>query len=712
MATKIIEKTGIPGSPCNKGERNRAMMAPVAGSKAGVIVYWTGTTSSIPTGWALCNGSSNSAGSGLNLTTGHPFCKMTSTGAGTYVTAQPTGLSEPHTHGGSIGAEEPPIVVTVELKKTNITETKLEGKHTHPHGLDDPSGAHTHSGGHHVHEFTTTPGSEAVGNPLGADHSHGGATESDTVVHTAADVADALADHPVEDTHHAHGLSVPGSPEVIKAGTVPILGTIHEASYGDGDEEREKSQAHEPTGGVLSHSHTHELTLDSSNFPEEGSTDVHTHTAIAHSHQIEITDIQHTHHDGDHPHDYEITPEENHKHPVTDKYHKHPAGSIDTHTHSIVAISPDDGHTHEVNVSGIMLMPIENLSDTAVPGVSGLGRRTPYTCSDSEDRRNFSRQADVVDGLPAGIILMWSRPTSTIPNGWGIADSYGNSTGSGLNVVNWLIVHTGTNSEVGVSWRIGGARDGWHDHTVALENKTVSADLENAFTEINTVTGAGSHGHSGSLAGDGRHKHHGGGHTSVGFVVPKQMRTSEDGEHPHNGTTSSEAVAAHISTQVVAMVEDHPDHTHRVTQDFPPDEGEGGPDHLTQLDRSGGVKQPNALRHLHVPDQTLVHQDIGLGHDHDVTVVNGGKHYHWSSSHGHSVHVYGDGKHDHYGGPHSHPFDTNIVADHTHNIDDPGHTHPIEIDVHTHVAVATDGRHTHEEGKPKRCHLIPIEKLP
>ena len=722
MATKIKEKTGIPGSPCNKGERTRAMRGPVAGSKAGVIVYWTGTASNIPTGWALCNGSSNSAGSGLNLTTGHPFCKMTSTGAGTYVTAQPTGLSEPHPHGGSIGAEEPPIVVTVDLKKTNITETKLDGEHKHPHGLDPKSGTHSHGGGYHAHKFNTDEADEVVGNAVGATHDHDGTTSGDTSLsHTAAEVTASLGDHLGIDTGHNHllptGSGTVASGNDVGANAVETTGyqsygNLNAASTGHpGGELLE----HVASTGELTHAHTHPLTLSVSVFPDSVDildTDVHTHETKPHSHEVDLTSTNHSHpYSGDHPHDYEMPLTNKHKHPVTDKEHKHPDGSIDTHTHSIVAISPDDGHTHEVNVSGIMLMPIENLSDTAVPGSSGLGRRTPYTCSDSEDRRNFSRQADAVDGLPAGIILMWSRPTSTIPNGWGIADSYGNSTGSGLNVVNWLIVHTGTNSEVGVSWRIGGAREGGHDHTVALENKTVSTDLENAYTEIDTVTGAGSHYHSGSLYG-GSHQHHGGWHEHPVNVSPEQIDTNSTGGHIHTHDADEDdqvVVTAHTSVQVVAMVADHPDHTHSINvEENAATHNPVGVD--INLVRTGGANPGTVLEHNAADGISLVHHVAG--HDHDATVVVNGLHTHKSSPHSHPSSVSGIGYHTHYGGSHKHVFTTERVTDHTHTITDTGHTHPIEIDVHTHVAVATDGSHTHEEAKPKRCYLIPIEKLP
>ena len=557
---------------------------------------------------------------------------------------------------------------------------------------------------------------ERIGPPTaGATHSHGGGgalTANDNIPdHTAQQVADALEDHLYVPGNHTHALLL--EPAATLSFSVDAFSSsINPNMYGTLDDDSDAGPiSHEPAAGSLGHTpHTHSTDIGGSSAYSS-----HTHGVVKHAHDAHLATTAHIHTGGQHSHEYHMNPSIEHKHTITDAEHTHTGDFIDVHTHAIAAVVPDTGHTHSITISGLMLMPIENISASATPGQSGMGNLTPYTCSDSEDRRNFNRRADSTDGLPAGIVLLWSRPTSSIPDGWGLADGSGNSTGSGWNLVDWLIVHTGSDAENYSVWKIDPPPDGMHEHDVILVPHTFTTELGTAATGIGTSGSAGLHTHNGTLEGDGgSHFHDGGHHLHPGIVVPEAVKTSTSGLHSDHSLTSLTRTVpgVHLCSDVVALVADHPDHTHHVNNTRDVDDG-GSINVVASKGRTEGVNKnspDNVLGHVHAP--LGANLDHGSSHNHSISLVAAGVHFHRAADHSHPIEVFGDGAHTHSGGYHSHPVRDHFNGTHSHTMSDPMHTHPIDIDIHTHVAVADDGRHIHPESLPKRTYLIPIEKLP
>ena len=711
MSVPLLDKTNLAGGPCGKSEENRTFMSQKTSRKPGIIVYWTGTIAAIPSGWALCNGAANAAGSGLALITDHPFSFLASTNAGSYRSEEELGSSEPHAN-RHVGVVTPASMeIEVESAKTNIRRTELDGAHTHPFDLSTAGGEHSHGGGGHDHKLNVYPAAMGMGDALGADeHEHDNYESSDDNLdnHLCSEVAAHLDPHRGIFANHAHNLEEDEvTLDVVETGDKGNA-SVADKSFGDNDDSDGILEApHEAAAnaGVAHARHTHNIVIGDFDW-------VHSHPVPDHEHDAYMTGGIHGHYGGGHSHEYEMDLSKQHKHIVTDTEHTHTGEFIDVHTHTVFSIGDDDGHTHRVTVAGEMLVPIEDISSSSAPGAPGGGGMTPYTCSESEDRRNFVRCANEVDGLPAGIIIMWSRPANTIPAGWGIADGAGNRSGSGFNVVDSLIVHTGWDLENGERWNINPPEGGEHSHEVLLVPRTFNTHLDPAETNIGNTDFAGSHRHDGTLSGDlGSHTHIGGDHDHVGTVVPEGVWSGLDGDHDeHSASSEPGHIENHDCEEFVDCVAPHPDHTHAInTMEIA---SGGGVNIRTNGLRTGGVVEANVLGHYSSGHADIVHQYEPGGHVHGATLAGGGSHRHLSADHAHHVEINGEGEHRHVGGYHKHDVVDHLTGSHLHGMSDPMHTHPIEVDLHTHVGYADDGMHVHEQGLPKRVYLIPIEKLP
>ena len=719
MSVPLLDKTNLAGGPCGKSEENRTFMSQKTSRKPGIIVYWTGTIAAIPSGWALCNGAANAAGSGLALITDHPFSFLASTNAGSYRSEEELGSSEPHAN-RHVGVVTPASMeIEVESAKTNIRRTELDGAHIHKFDLSTDGGEHSHDGGGHGHKLNVYPAAMGMGDAVDADeHEHDNyeSSNDDLDNHTCAEVAAYLDDHPSDDTYHLHSITYEDLPTAEGSGDENEDNgneSVAEKSFGDNDvsDDRVAAPHVAASGAGVAHvRHTHNIVIGDFDW-------VHSHPVPDHEHDAYMTGGIHGHYGGRHSHGYEMDLSKQHKHGVTDTEHTHTGEFIDVHTHTVFSIGDDDGHTHRVTVAGEMLVPIEDISSSSAPGAPGGGGMTPYTCSESEDRRNFVRCANEVDGLPAGIIIMWSRPANTIPAGWGIADGAGNRSGSGFNVVDSLIVHTGWDLENGERWNINPPEGGEHSHEVLLVPRTFNTHLDPAETNIGNTDVAGSHRHDGTLTGDlGSHTHIGGGHDHVGIVVPEGVWSELGGEHDgHSASSEPGHIEDHDCEDFVACVAPHPDHTHRINIREDIVEGDGfSNDMHTSSGRTLGVAEGIAVLG-HFDDGSagdIVHQYETGGHSHSATLAEGGSHRHLSADHDHHVEINGEGEHRHVGGYHKHDVVDHLTGSHVHGMSDPMHTHPIEVDLHTHVGYADDGMHVHEQGLPKRVYLIPIEKLP
>lgn len=156
----------------------------------GGIILWSGTVASIPTNWALCNGSNGTpdlrdrfvVGAGSTYTAGTSGGSLTTATGGSHdhgaVTgsdgAETTSSGGDHNHGEATGnhsltiseimTEFAPVggasAIVAVTEADGSTHTALA--HTHPIGTD---GAHTHTVSDHTHSITSDAGHTHTATP-------------------------------------------------------------------------------------------------------------------------------------------------------------------------------------------------------------------------------------------------------------------------------------------------------------------------------------------------------------------------------------------------------------------------------------------------------------------------------------------------------------------------------------------------------------------
>jgi microcystin-dependent protein len=190
------------------------------------------------------------------------------------------------------------------------------------------------------------------------------------------------------------------------------------------------------------------------------------------------------------------------------------------------------------------LIVANNLSDLASTTTArtnlGLGTAATLDVGTSANnivQLNGSAQLPAVDGslltgiegVPSGVITLWSGSTGSIPSGWVICDG----TNSTPDLRNLFVVGAGDSYAVGAT---GGA------NTVALAEANLAAHT---------------HSVSGTTASDGAHTHNVSGNTSNTGAHTHTVsgNTSNTGAHTHNGSTSNTGSHSHNTTVFLASAE-------------------------------------------------------------------------------------------------------------------------------------------------------------
>lgn len=227
-----------------------------------------------------------------------------------------------------------------------------------------------------------------------------------------------------------------------------------------------------------------------------------------------------------------------------------------------------------------------NLSDLANAGTArtnlGLGTAATLDVGTSANQivqLNGSAQLPAVDGslltgiegVPSGVITLWSGSTGSIPSGWVICDG----TNSTPDLRNLFVVGAGDTYAVGATGgsntvTLGETNLPGHTHSVSgttasdgAHTHNVSGNTSNTGAHTHNVSGntsnTGAHTHSGSTSNTGAHTHplrvvvSGGG--SVTFAAEAGANTNgfadrnnyvlSSGAHSHNFNTNSDGNHSH-----------------------------------------------------------------------------------------------------------------------------------------------------------------------
>lgn len=189
-----------------------------------------------------------------------------------------------------------------------------------------------------------------------------------------------------------------------------------------------------------------------------------------------------------------------------------------------------------------------------------------------------------IEGVPSGVIALWSGSTGSIPSGWVICDGT-NSTpdlrdrfvvGAGNS---YAVDATGGSNTVtlaeanlpGHTHSVSGTTgsDGAHTHNVSGNTSTTGA---HTHTLSGNTSNTGAHTHSGSTSNTGSHSHgqqgrvFGNGNTNSAITLSNNVANNQSfannntlsaGAHSHNFTTNSDGAHSHTLSGNAASAGDH-----------------------------------------------------------------------------------------------------------------------------------------------------------
>lgn len=243
-----------------------------------------------------------------------------------------------------------------------------------------------------------------------------------------------------------------------------------------------------------------------------------------------------------------------------------------------------------------------------------------------------------IEGVPAGVIVMWSGTNANIPSGWALCDG----TNSTPDLTDRFILGRAAASNTNTT---GGS------NTVTLATTNLPSHTH-SFSANATTGGGGGHTPAGNLSNSGNHTHGVGNlatSTAGAHTHTLSGNTSNAGSHSHSGSTSN--TGSHSHNVVVRM--------------------------LNQSQNSGqqGIFG-QGLRETSPTNITAGYTSNTGAHSHNFNTNSSGAHSHTLSGNTTSA-----GDHTHTmsgntaaGGDHTHNFTGTAVANHTHSVSVSGTT--------------------------------------
>jgi hypothetical protein len=289
---------------------------------SGLIIIWSGTRASIPTGWVLCDGTNstpNLVGQFIRGASGDapsPVAVNTTGGANT-VTLSTANLAS-HTHSGNSGNQS-----------ANHTHTGTSGtqsaNHTHTATVGNNSVSHTHT-------ITTGNNTGNHGHPTGNNsvtHTHPGTTGNQSANHTHPGTTGSPQVSVGPATAHLHALNGvilnTGRNHVGSPGAPGAVGNVsYTANNTFGSSNQLAPHNHPITTGNQSANHTHTLTTGNN--------------SANHTHPVGNQSANHTHAGTT------ANQSANHTHPVAN------AVQSASHNHTVTNAVQSANHNHAVTI--------------------------------------------------------------------------------------------------------------------------------------------------------------------------------------------------------------------------------------------------------------------------------------------------------------------------------------------------------------------------
>lgn len=289
-----------------------------------------------------------------------------------------------------------------------------------------------------------------------------------------------------------------------------------------------------------------------------------------------------------------------------------------------------------------------------------------------------------IEGVPSGVIVMWSGAVSAIPSGWVICDG----TNGTPNLTDRFVVHadadTGGTRNVGST---GGA------NTVTLATGNLPSHTH-SFAANATTGAGGSHTPAGSISNAGNHTHSADGNLAAASAGAHShgagnLANASAGNHSHgDGNLSAASAGAHSHT-ISGNTSNTGSHSHTGTTS-----NTGSHVHSQQSMRK---QSPYAFQ-----DGGLLwgyyNLDTGSAgaHSHNLTIDSGGAHSHTisgntSNTGAHTHNVTGNTSNT---GAHTHTISGNTSNTGAHTHDVTGSTSGAGSHGHTFTGTAV-GNHTH-----------------
>ena len=344
--------------------------------------------------------------------------------------------------------------------------------------------------------------------------------------------------------------------------------------------------------------------------------------------------------------------------------------------------------------------------------------------------------------LPVGCVTWWTGSHTSLPHRWVIAngtDNHADLGGSGYNLINYFIMATATDSDVGdttaATTKTGEPSPHSHsDHTgydtipisTYLRNETVTFSINEdvqhpAADHTRTITLGDD---TAVLKADNSYHDHDLTPAPLSGILSTELSvTSIEWNHEHLATITNEDPSqnAHTANDVINSIANHGAHQHNLRPfqngpDFqtpgPISVTTGVPNETVNVIMGHGTSGGSLTHANHNHDNTVVlGDDGGEQHTHrDVTIPLWLGHTHpvsWSDSEASShTHNY----------LHSHPpksYEQSDIPDHT--LADQQHSHPsvaIQPNHRHSIWASPESSHTHTIENPVNMTLIPIERMP